>query len=187
MATEKILIPTDFSQNANEAMLYTHFFTKAFKSQCTLFHTITLFDYDPNNPSYNFSNLEEVYDTHEQIAADEIEMLYKQNSEIEFEKKIVRGVSPADEIINYAGENNYDLIIMGTHGRSGLSHFFVGSVTEKVIRHQPCPVMSVRFQKNAPVPRKFEKILVPVDFPIIQEKRLNMPSVLQRRIMLFWK
>ena len=47
----------------------------------------------------------------------------------------------ADEILSYTGKNNVDLIIMSTHGRSGLSHFFFGSVAEKVSRHSRVPVL----------------------------------------------
>ena len=52
--------------------------------------------------------------------------------------------APADEILRYAEENAIDLIALGTHGRSGLSHVIAGSVAEKVIRLAPCPVVIVR-------------------------------------------
>jgi nucleotide-binding universal stress UspA family protein len=48
---------------------------------------------------------------------------------------------PADDILNYATENEVDLIIMSTHGRSGISRWFSGSVAEKVIRHSTVPVL----------------------------------------------
>jgi nucleotide-binding universal stress UspA family protein len=47
----------------------------------------------------------------------------------------------ADEILSYTGKNNIDLIVMSTHGRTGLSHFFFGSVAEKVSRHSRVPVL----------------------------------------------
>jgi nucleotide-binding universal stress UspA family protein len=54
----------------------------------------------------------------------------------------VREGHPADEIL--AAAEDHDLIVMGTHGRSGLEHLLLGSVTEKVIRHSTCPVLIVR-------------------------------------------
>jgi universal stress protein A len=48
------------------------------------------------------------------------------------------------EIVQYARQNDVDLIVMGTHGRSGLSHLLLGSVAEKVIRKAHCPVLVVR-------------------------------------------
>ena len=50
----------------------------------------------------------------------------------------------ADEIVIQAKEDKVDLVVMGSHGRSGLSHLLVGSVAESVVRHAPCPVLVVR-------------------------------------------
>ena len=51
---------------------------------------------------------------------------------------------PADEIVSYARTANIDLIVMGTHGRSGVAHMLMGSVAERVVRSAPCPVMTMR-------------------------------------------
>jgi nucleotide-binding universal stress UspA family protein len=51
---------------------------------------------------------------------------------------------PAQEILELARLERFDLIILGTHGRTALSHLFLGGVTEKVMRHLPCPVLTVR-------------------------------------------
>jgi nucleotide-binding universal stress UspA family protein len=51
---------------------------------------------------------------------------------------------PAHEIIQLADASHYDLIVMGTRGRSGLPHLLLGSVAEKVVRHATCPVITVR-------------------------------------------
>ena len=56
----------------------------------------------------------------------------------------VRIGAPAAEIVAAAGDLKADLICLGTHGRSGLAHLLLGSVAEKVIRHAPCPVLTVR-------------------------------------------
>ena len=52
--------------------------------------------------------------------------------------------NPADAIVRLAQERGADLIVMGTHGRTGLQHVLLGSVAEKVVRHAPCPVLTVR-------------------------------------------
>lgn len=57
---------------------------------------------------------------------------------------VVMGVDPATEIIRAATERNADVVVMATHGRTGLSHFVLGSVAEKVVRECPCPVLTVR-------------------------------------------
>jgi nucleotide-binding universal stress UspA family protein len=58
-------------------------------------------------------------------------------------RSVIRG-TPFVEIVRYAREQNVDLIVMGTHGRTGLEHALIGSVTEKVVRKAPCPVLTVR-------------------------------------------
>lgn len=52
--------------------------------------------------------------------------------------------APAEEIVRCASEREVDLIVMGTHGRGGVSHLLLGSVAEKVIRTAPCPVLVIR-------------------------------------------
>lgn len=62
---------------------------------------------------------------------------------IPYEIAVVTG-EPAPEIIRAAGEHHADLVVMATHGRTGLSHFFLGSVAERVVRESPVPVLTVR-------------------------------------------
>ncbi len=51
---------------------------------------------------------------------------------------------PASTIIERAADGKYDLLVLGTHGRTGFSHVIIGSVAEKVVRRAPCPVLTVR-------------------------------------------
>ena len=50
---------------------------------------------------------------------------------------------PAQAIVDYAADNGFDLIVMGTHGRAGIAHLLMGSVAERVVRHATCPVMTI--------------------------------------------
>jgi universal stress protein A len=59
-------------------------------------------------------------------------------------KAEVRVGSPATEIVAAAGDLKADMLCVSTHGRTGLAHFLLGSVAEKIIRHAPCPVLTVR-------------------------------------------
>ena len=52
--------------------------------------------------------------------------------------------TPAEEIVEYAKSNDVDLIVIGTHGRRGMTHFLMGGVAETVVRTAPCPVMTIR-------------------------------------------
>ncbi|MFB6079752.1 MAG: universal stress protein [Haloferacaceae archaeon] len=60
---------------------------------------------------------------------------------------VVRGI-PHEEILSYAEDNDVDLVVMGTHGRTGFDHFLLGSVTEKVIRRSSVPVHVVRLDDD---------------------------------------
>ena len=60
----------------------------------------------------------------------------------------VREGTPFYEIIQFAKENDIDLIVMGTHGHTGLAHLLMGSVAEKVVRKAPCPVLTVRHPEH---------------------------------------
>jgi nucleotide-binding universal stress UspA family protein len=57
--------------------------------------------------------------------------------------------NPADAIVRLAQDRQADLIVMGTHGRTGLQHVLLGSVAEKVVRLAPCPVLTVRYKRTS--------------------------------------
>ena len=56
--------------------------------------------------------------------------------------------APFTEIIRFAKDKDIDLIVMGTHGHTGLAHVLLGSVAEKVVRKAPCPVLTVRHPEH---------------------------------------
>ena len=145
---KKILMSTDFSQNANQALRYAAVFADKFDSKLTLFHVIALFQDDPNNPRHHFPNLQALYTIMDQNAIANMDQFDLHFDKLQVNKVAVRGISPAEEIINYAESNEADLIVMGTHGRSALGHFLIGSVAEKVVRHAKCPVLTISHQEK---------------------------------------
>jgi universal stress protein A len=64
----------------------------------------------------------------------------------------VRWGSPVESIVSYAMDHRVDLIVIATHGRTGLSHVLLGSVAERIVREAPCPVLTLR-DRGAPTPR----------------------------------
>ncbi|HUQ68179.1 MAG TPA: universal stress protein, partial [Planctomycetaceae bacterium] len=58
-------------------------------------------------------------------------------------QRVIRIGAPYVEIVKYAAEQDVDVIVVGTHGRSGLTHLLLGSTAEKVVRKAPCPVLTV--------------------------------------------
>jgi nucleotide-binding universal stress UspA family protein len=78
---------------------------------------------------------------------------------------VVREGNPVDEIVGQVEELPADLLVLGTHGRSGFERLFLGSVTEKVVRKVACPTLTVPPHDQVPAePVSFKKILCPVDF-----------------------
>ena len=81
---------------------------------------------------------------------------------VEHGTDIVQG-SPAPTIVDYAQRYEYDLIVLPTHGRTGISRYLLGSVTEKVVRLSDVPVLTARIQSDEQLRFPYEKILIPVD------------------------
>jgi universal stress protein A len=59
---------------------------------------------------------------------------------------VIRGL-PYEEILKFVKENNIDLIVIGTHGRTGIDRVIFGSTAQRVVRHSPCPVLTVKAKK----------------------------------------
>lgn len=94
------------------------------------------------------------------IVADVAETL--ETLDVAHSTDVVQG-TPAEAIVSYAAEYGYDLIVMPTHGREGLSRFLLGSVTEKVVRLAETPVLTARMIEGDTFAFPYERILLPVD------------------------
>lgn len=90
--------------------------------------------------------------------------------------KLVSG-APWIKIVDELADRSFDLVVMGTHGRTAIKRFLLGSVAEKVVRHAPCPVLTVRPDVEA---RSFQSILVPVDFSDSSRDAMNAAAALAR-------
>lgn len=137
---KKVLITTDFSEAAHHAMPHAIEFARRYGAELTVLHVRTLYSDDPANLEYQFLD-EESYGKSLQSNLEEASQPIGKS--VRFNTSIVRNISPAAGIVEYSQENGIDLIVMGTHGRSALGHFFLGSVAEKVVRHADCPVLTV--------------------------------------------
>jgi nucleotide-binding universal stress UspA family protein len=146
----RILVPTDFSAPSDAALEYAKVLAAQFGASLHILHVVDEFFTAPpvSAEAYIAESPDLVAGIFEdakarlshRIAANE-RARYRATTEI------VTGPC-ARSIVNYATGRGMDLIVMGTHGRSGLDHLLTGSVAERVIRRAPCPVMTVR---NYPV------------------------------------
>ncbi|NBS89819.1 universal stress protein [bacterium] len=143
---KSILVPTDFSKQSQSAIRYGIEFAKKFGAKLHVLHVVqdvSIFIPEMGfiNPSAALSNIEPMLLAAGKSLADFLEP-YKHHG-IELISHCQEG-NPIDEIISLATDENIDLIILGTHGHTGLKHLFLGSLAETLVRKSPCPVLSLR-------------------------------------------
>ncbi|MBN1164919.1 MAG: universal stress protein [Candidatus Krumholzibacteriota bacterium] len=169
---KKVLVTTDFSELANHALPYAIKMAKTHEAELIMLHAITLYEHDPNDPRHDFPSLNAYCKEARTIADGKFQVCVEKAGEagVKIRKEIVQGVSPHGAIIDFIREEgDVGLIVMSTHGRSGLSHVLLGSVTENIIRYAPCPVLVVKKHEHEFIdPQTGEvhirKILFPLDF-----------------------
>jgi len=144
IALKKILVPIDFSGHSKNALLYAVPFAERFHTSLDLLYVVepAIYPADFSFGQIGFPNIEE-----ELKKRGEIEL--KRLMENVVHKNItgryaLRTGKPFYEIIQYAEEEQIDLIIIATHGHSGMEQVLFGSTAEKVVRKAPCPVLVVR-------------------------------------------
>jgi nucleotide-binding universal stress UspA family protein len=143
-----ILHPTDFSDSSRPAFELACALARDYKAKLVLLHVVpTPRVYAPDGIAVPFP-ADEPYDVRVQLAR-----LRPTDPGIEVEPHALEG-DPAKEILKAASASSADVIVMGTHGTSGLTRLLVGSVAESVMRDAPCPVLTVRgqFRLSAPAP-----------------------------------
>lgn len=137
---KQILCPLDFSENSTTAAAWARNLAESFGAE--LHYLYVCAPIEPVVPEPGMA----VY------AGSEVVREIRESAQRRLDEavtdpravKVLREGVPWSQIVDYAEQNDIDLIVMGTHGRSGLSHLFLGSVAEKVVRHAPSAVLTVR-------------------------------------------
>ena len=145
---KKILCPVDHSECSYLALKYAISLALKDEAKLYLMHVIDTRLYDTEIYKFSPYKLDEI--DMNKIHEDLIKSLPEGTMDVlEVETIVIKGI-PFHEIINAATEIGADLIVIGTHGRTGLSHVVMGSVAEKVVRKAPCPVLTVRMPSPNP-------------------------------------
>lgn len=144
MQIKTILFPTDFSQGARAAMDYALSLAKDYNARLILLYVMQ----DISIAEWYIPSAVSVADMIEDMEKSAWKEMEKWRAEAQarlndVENMVARGV-PFVEIIKTAKEKGADLIVIGTHGRTGIDHMLFGSTAEKVVRKAPCPVLTVR-------------------------------------------
>ena len=146
MQIQSILLPTDFSECGNYALPYAASLARKFGAALICVHVI-----EPMVPSVGYSGMTEplpmadISDQLEDSAERELPKIAERDecAGLEVEELIVHGEAAA-EIVRVAKERNVDLIVVSSHGRTGLGRILFGSTAEAVVRHASCPVLVVK-------------------------------------------
>lgn len=154
MTLRTILHPTDFSEGAAGALEVAARFATVSRATLVILHAELLHDHSPRGAA-----LDEYVATARRLLGS----LSGNNSPpLDVVRK--RAVLAHEAILGVAADRDVDLIVMGTHGRRGLSRLLLGSNTERVLRESRCHVVTVRANAAIPSDGTFRKLLVPVDY-----------------------
>lgn len=157
LTIERILFPTDFSEGAARAFPQAAFLAHA--------HGADLFILSV--ASRHLHAYRQMVKRHP-MTADEINGMMRDlpfdAGDLSIEQMQVEGAIVPDRIVEFADERDIDLVVMGTHGRTGVNRMLMGSVAEDVVRAAPCPVLTTRGTSETAPSKHVSRILVPVDF-----------------------
>ncbi len=145
MVLKHILVATDFGQPAEAALAYGRDLARQYGAAPHLFFVeddiVARYSMDMSPMFMPDAQRDLAKAAQERLDA----LLTDEDREQLHARAIVRvSLSPALEIVQYAQTHAIDLIIVGTHGRGAVAHFFLGNVAERVVRTAPCPVLTVR-------------------------------------------
>ncbi len=142
MNIKRILLPVDFSHSSDAALSFASSLAADSKAQLTLLHV------GENSPAYlaGYGGFSYTPEFHEKVVKENLTLLERIKptiAGIEYKHEYLDG-EPAEEILSFADRENVDLIVIGSHGRTGLSRLLLGSVAEAVVRGAKCPVLTVK-------------------------------------------
>jgi nucleotide-binding universal stress UspA family protein len=146
MNAKRILCPLDFSDNSRIALGYASTLAKESNAKLYLVHV------DDSQVPYDagFAAYVAPPDNTEALQ-EQLTGISPTDPDVEFEHQLVVG-HPADAIVDFAKDHDIDLIVMGTHGRSGVARLLMGSIAEAVVRRAECPVLTVKHPTSAAKP-----------------------------------
>lgn len=141
LTIESILHPTDFSQPSDYAFRLAHSLARDHGSRLIVLHVVATLG--PELATFGEATTELEPESYQRKLWAELRQVQPKDPAVRVEHRLAEG-DPAKEIVRAAVEAGCGLIVMATHGRSGLQRLLMGSVAEEVLRHAPCPVLTVK-------------------------------------------
>lgn len=150
----KIILATDFSEASQGAVRYAVWMARSLKAELKLLHVFEPSGWEVPSPYYYTPGFEEWVDASlektRQKGKESLDEL-AESLDMQVEAIFAEGRT-GKVIVRIAAEHNADLLVLGTHGYTGWNHLTLGSIAEYVVRHAPCPVLTVK-----PLDRQHEK------------------------------
>lgn len=141
---KKVLVPVDFSDYSKSSLRYAVNLAKHFNAEILLIYVVEPMVYPPDFSMGQIA-IPSVDIEMDKRASEELSNLAKKEIPQDIKSKmIVKTGKPFVEIVETASEEDIDLIIIATHGHTGIEHVLFGSTAEKVVRKAPCPVLTLR-------------------------------------------
>jgi nucleotide-binding universal stress UspA family protein len=157
LSIKRILFPTDFSDGAARAFPQAAFLAHAHDAEL---HILSV----AGRHLHTYRDMVKAHPMSRERIADMMSSLPFSVDDLRLTQTQVEGAIVPDRIVEAASDADADLIVMGTHGRTGLNRMLMGSVAEDVVRASPCPVLTIRGASEEPPSTRISRILVPVDF-----------------------
>lgn len=143
MHASKILVATDFSEMSRHAVDYASAQAKTLGARLIIVHACSIPSPDQGEGMLHGGVEHEDVETVER----RLKAIKPEIDGVSFEHRLVQG-EPASEILRLANEESVGMIVMGTHGNTGLIRVLMGSVAETVVRKAPCPVVTIKVPKS---------------------------------------
>jgi len=144
----KILVPTDFSESALKALHYAISFAAEFDAELLILHVVepVAVGYGSDLFPVPMAEVFEEMSTHARTEIAKLAALAHEKG-VKARDLVIQG-RPSSEVLRVAGEEEIDLIVLGTHGKGLLDKAIFGSTTERVVRRAPCPVLTCRPEEH---------------------------------------
>lgn len=143
----RILVPTDFSPGAHAALAWAQSLGAAYGAELILLHVVDLSIAALAGFPSTLAAVPAAGELLDRVRSESNEEMRRLAATIPGARGMIREGTPRSVILEAARETGAQLIVMGTHGRTGLTHVFFGSVAEHVVRHSHVPVLTVRQQE----------------------------------------
>lgn len=144
MSRSIVLCATDFSGASELALTHARIFARAIGGKLLLVHIVSPRNAEP--PAEK--DADDAADVDLATVENRLDMIRKSITDVPCECRLLHG-EPAPEVLRLAEKEDVELIVMGTHGRTGLKRLLMGSVAEEVVRESNCPVLTVKLPRDS--------------------------------------